>query len=248
MLYLKQSEIVILIYIFTVNPKKQCGIMCDYEETEKFWDNIFKEKREFDVKESLSKEEIEEGVNWLSKDSDSIIDFGCGNGSLLLRSGYLSGAEIVGIDISEEAVNSAKRRAENNGYHDNYQFICGGLETLSHFDEDEFQAGILSNVVDNLIPEDARNLLSEFHRIINEDGKVLLKLNDYIDPKQLEEWGSKEISDDFYQEETGLYFWNLTDDEVEDLISTYFNVEKRVDVEFQEQGQINRMYYLRNKG
>lgn len=225
-----------------------CGKMDEYKDTEKFWDDIFdNEKNERDLKKPISVEDIEEGLRWLSKDSNSIIDFGCGNGSLLLRTGWLSEADLVGIDISKEAVNSAERIALDNGLDDRSRFVCGGVSELSQFEEDEFDAGILSNVVDNLLPEDARKLLLEYHRIIESDGRILLKLNDYIHPDKLEEWGSEEISEDFYKEDTGLYFWNLTDEVVEDLLSEYFIIEKKVIVEFKEHDQVNRMYYLRNK-
>ncbi len=221
--------------------------MNGYKETEQFWNDIFEnEKSEKDLSEPISVEKIEEGIKWLSKDSDSIIDFGCGNGSLLLRAGYKRKASLVGIDISEKALNSAENIARDNNLEDRSEFICGGVEKLSRFGEDEFDAGILSNVVDNLIPDDARSLLSEFNRIIESDGKLLLKMNDHTEPEQLEEWGSEEISESFYKEDTGLYFWNLTDKEVDQLLSEYFTVDKRIDVEFKEHDQINRMYYLRN--
>lgn len=221
--------------------------MSKYKETEQFWDGIFsEEKKDKDISEPISIEEIEEGIKWLSEGSDSIIDFGCGNGSLLLRSGYLSEADMVGIDISEEALRAAEKIAEDNHLDQRSEFLSGGVEKLSRFGEDEFDAGILSNVVDNLIPDDARSLLSEFNRIIESDGKLLLKMNDHTEPEQLEEWGSEEISESFYKEDTGLYFWNLTDKEVDQLLSEYFTVDKRIDVEFKEHDQINRMYYLRN--
>lgn len=221
--------------------------MNGYKETEQFWNEIFdNEKSEKDLSEPISVEKIEEGIKWLSKDSDIIIDFGCGNGSLLLRASYKGKASLVGIDISEKAVNSAENIARDNDLEDRSEFICGGIEKLSQFEENEFDAGILSNVVDNLLPEDARELLSKFHRIIEPDGKILLKLNDYVDPEQLEEWGSEEISDGFYKEETGLYFWNITDEEVDGLLTEYFTIEKRIDIEFKEHEQVNRMYYLRN--
>ncbi|MFW5927904.1 MAG: class I SAM-dependent methyltransferase [Thermoplasmatota archaeon] len=225
-----------------------CGNMNGYKETEQFWNDVFsEEKNGRDLNQSLSVEDIEEGIKWLSEGSGSIIDFGCGNGVVLLRAGYLCDSDLVGVDISEKAVDSAEEIAEYNGLDDRSKFIRGGVSKLSQFEENEFDAGILSNIVDNLLPEDARKLLSEYHRIIQPDGRILLKLNDYIDPEQLEEWGSEKIYDDFYKEETGLYFWNLADKDVDDLLSEYFIIEKKIDVEFKEHDQVNRMYYLKNK-
>jgi len=221
--------------------------MDEYEETQQFWNHIFAdEEKEFDIREPIRIDEIEESLKWLSEESESIIDYGCGNGSLLLRCSYLVDAESVGIDISEEAVKSSRNRAKQNGVDKRSKFIFGGVEELSQFEDDRFDAAILSNVLDNMLPDDAERLLSEFNRILKRDGKIVIKLNDYIEPEKLTEWGSKEISEGFYKEDTGLYFWNLTDDEVEELLSEHFKIENRIDVEFKEHDQINRLYYIRN--
>ncbi|MEF8873871.1 MAG: hypothetical protein V5A88_04270, partial [Candidatus Thermoplasmatota archaeon] len=94
---------------------------------------------------------------------------------------------------------------------------------------------------------DAIAVLEEFNRVIKPGGKIFLKLNDYVDPSQLEEWEAKKVRDDLYKEESGLFFWNLKDEKVMDLLENNFEIEKRVDVEFKEESQSNRVYYLRNR-
>ncbi|MFO7791395.1 MAG: class I SAM-dependent methyltransferase [Candidatus Saliniplasma sp.] len=221
--------------------------MDEYDETIEFWDEVFQDEVDFDKNQPISVEEVEDGLKWLAEGSNSLIDFGCGNGKLLLRCLMLESERVVGIDISPEAVSTAKRLSDESGLKDKANFIVGGIPTLSDFEENEFDGGIISNVLDNLLPDDGRRLLKEYKRIIKPGGKILLKLNDHIEPETLEGWGAEEISDGFYKEETGLYFWNLTDDDVEKLLSQRFKIRKEVRVEFKEHDQFNRLYYLVNR-
>ncbi len=219
--------------------------MSPYEKTAEFWDQVFEDiETDFDYRESLSIKEMEEGSDWLISDGSSIIDFGSGTGKLLLRC-LAKGAERgKGIDISSEAVRTSRELAKDNDVEEKTDFIVGGTETLSTFDDDEFDAGILSNIIDNLEPEDARKVLDAFNRVIKSGGKILLKLNDHLDPEQLD--SAEKISENFYREETGLYFWNLKDDEARELLEDNFVIENELKIEFEEDGQVNRLYYLRN--
>ncbi len=157
------------------------------------------------------------------------------------------GAErCVGIDLSPEAINKAKNLAKSNDVGDKTDMLVGGIVDLESYDDNEFDTGILSNIVDNLIPEDGDKLLKEFKRIIKPDGKIFLKLNDYIEPALMEDRNAQKISENLYREEDGIYLWNLKDEEVRNILEEYFIIEKRVDVKFSEEGQTNRLYYLRN--
>ena len=218
-----------------------------YKETIEFWDDVFHEEMDFDKDEPISIEEIEDGLRWLAEGSSSLIDFGCGNGKLVLRCSTFGVDRSVGIDISFKAISTAEELARDNDLSEKSFFRTGGISSLSDFEEDEFDGGIISNVLDNLLPDDGRRLLNEYHRIIKPGGKVLLKLNDHIQPETLEGWGAEEISDGFYKEETGLYFWNLTDEDVEMLLSSHFEIQEEVRVEFKEHDQFNRLYYLVNR-
>lgn len=218
--------------------------MKGYKETIKFWDDVFQVDEQFDPTEPLSVKDIDSSLRWVANGSKNILDFGCGNGKGLLRAVHLCSGKGTGIDISSEAIRVAQEHSERAELQE-VRFIEGGLEELYNLETDSFDAGILFNVLDNLKPDDAKSLLNEFQRVIRPDGKLLIKLNDYIDPEQLEEWNAEKLYDNFYREESGLYFWNLTDDDVEDLLSAQFEIEKREDIRFEEQDQVNRLYYLK---
>ncbi|MGD2249973.1 MAG: class I SAM-dependent methyltransferase [Candidatus Methanofastidiosia archaeon] len=217
----------------------------EYTDVAAVWDAVFAQKKPVNPENPLPPG-IEEGVEWLVNTCVSIIDFGCGRGSIVLRCAVLGANSVVGIDISLEGINIAEHAvAEYNV--PGAVFICGELSELSKFKENEFDGGILSNIVDNVHPEDAAILLEEYHRILNFSGRVFLTLNPYFPAEVLEKWNVEEIAENFYKEESGLYFWNVSDDEMTDVLSDYFSIVKKAEVELPEHEQVNRVYYLENK-
>ncbi len=219
-----------------------------YQQTVDFWDGIFGNTEDsFNFENELPIKEIEKCLDWLVKGGSSIIDFGCGNGKLLLRCLAKGAKKGIGIDISSEGIKKAEKFLEENGLEDRIDFIKGGTEVLSTLEDNDFDGGILSNIIDNLIPEDAIEVLDEFGRIIKPDGKIFLKLNDYVEPKEMEAYNTEKIDENLYREEEGLYLWNLKEDYIEDILKERFVIERKVEVEFKEHDQINRLFYLRNK-
>jgi SAM-dependent methyltransferase len=220
----------------------------DYKQTVRFWDEIFdKAPPSADVREPLPYPELEAGLRWLSADARQVLDFGCGTGRLLFRCLGLGVAEVVGIDISPNAVALARRTAERHGLTARSRFAVGSLAELREIVDHAYDGAMLSNVLDNILPDDARAVLAEMQRVVKPGGKLLVKLNDYYPPEDLE--GSvalAEIDPNFYRESSGIYLWNLEDDAVEALLSAYFAIERTTRVEFKEHEQWNRLYYLRS--
>ena len=109
--------------------------------------------------------EFDQGLRWLSKNVNTILDFGCGNGTVLFWCSSYGTKKHIGIDLSEKAILNAKRRSLHmkNG---EFQFICGEIDELKHINTGSVEAVILSNIVDNLYPEDAEKLLIEENDII----------------------------------------------------------------------------------
>ncbi len=54
----------------------------------------------------------------------------------------------------------------------------------------------------------------------------------------------KKISKNLYQEDSGLYLYNINDGEFKDLVNSYFKIVKREEINFEEYNMINRLYYL----
>lgn len=217
----------------------------EYTNAAIFWNAVFAKKKAVNPEKSLPPG-IEEGVKWLAESCSSIIDFGCGRGSACLRCNILGAEQTMGIDISLEAISLAKQAAAKYNVTGS-AFICGGIPELSKFKENEFKGGILSNVIDNMHPEDASIVLQEYHRILYPSGHVFLKLNPYFSKNTLDTWNVEKIAENFYKEETGLYFLNIDDDAVTGIVENYFTIVKKEMVNIPEQTQVNRVYYLENK-
>jgi ubiquinone/menaquinone biosynthesis C-methylase UbiE len=220
-----------------------------YEEISNFWDNIFENKKEIQLKKPLPYKEIEKSLEWLSKDSKNVIEFGCGNGILILRCFYLGINSGLGIDISKKAIEASIKSAKLNNAK-NFIFNNGGIETLYNSKDNSFDSAILSNILDNISPKDAKLLLKELNRILKKDAKIFIKLNDFISDKNIlnnKETFEKELEKNFYKETSGLYLYNISDNLFDELISPYFEIEDRFNIEFKKYNQKNRIWLLKNK-
>lgn len=218
-----------------------------YNETKQYWDNIFSEIPDYSPKVEIKIPEIEEALEWLVKNNKSVIDFGCGNGKVLGRC-LERGIEFVhGIDICESGIEKAKNIMKESGYEKKSGFTVGGIENLDLFMPDAIDSAILFNILDNITPDDSMRVISKMNMIVKKDGKILIKLNPYIEKQQREKENFEELEEEFYKEESGLYLWNLNDEQFEEVIKPYFEIEKKLTIEFKEYSTTNRMYYLRNK-
>lgn len=223
--------------------------MKDYDSTIQFWDNIFKDiKPANNIKSAKLPEDIEQALAWLCSDCESVLDYGCGSGTMLLRCAVLyNNCRCLGIDISQQAVELAGKDAIINGLDERVSFECGGIEKLADIADDSFDAAILSNIIDNVFPEDADIILHHIHRILRPNGKLLLKLNPYLTQEQIAEWGLTELSPDFYLENDDLYLRNLKNEQWEELFSNLFSIHEYREIHFKEHGQTNRLYLLTNE-
>lgn len=88
-----------------------------------------------------------------------MIDFGYGNGKKLMRCVAKGAERCVGIDISLEGFKRAKDLGGANNVGEKTDMLMGSIVDLDNYEENKFDVGILSNILDNLIPEDADKLL-----------------------------------------------------------------------------------------
>ena len=141
---------------------------------------------------------LEFGMDWLCRGVHSVLDFGCGNGSLLFACAYRGVERLVGIDLSREAVALARYAGEDLPQ---CQFLWGSVEKLMELPDASFDGIVLSNILDNLKPADSRTVLQETIRLLQPEGKVLIKLNPYLTREQIEAWGVRTIEGDLLDDE-----------------------------------------------
>ena len=184
-----------------------------YDNCIKQWDEIFLEgtkATEHTLRKSTGNDGFDKGLKWVCKGTEKILDFGCGNGSLLFMCSFNGTKTHVGIDLSENAIKTAQNRQKQMP-HGHFEFVRGSIEVLDEMDEASFDAVILSNIVDNLYPEDAAYLMSSVNRILKKDGKIFIKLNPYLTQEQISEWNIKVIKDNLLDD--GFVLWNNTTDQ-----------------------------------
>lgn len=161
-----------------------------YDKCVNKWNDIFsRETSNTSVKSTSGNETLDKGIKWICNGTKKILDFGCGNGTMLFLCA-INGTEYnIGIDLSEKGIESAEKRAKQM-LAGEFHFIKGGIDVLKNIDTAYVDAVVLSNIIDNLYPDDAEILMNEVERILKAKGKVLVKLNPYITKEQIMEYES----------------------------------------------------------
>lgn len=213
-----------------------------YKKCANEWNTIFSKKEpNIPVNKTSGNETLDKGIKWICNETEKILDFGCGNGKMLFLCA-MNGTKLnIGIDLSEKGIEVAKKSAEKmtQGVFD---FRQGGLDKLMSIDDLDVDAVILSNIIDNLYPEDAEALMNEVARILKENGKVLVKLNPYITTEQISEWNIKVIKDNLLDD--GMILWNNTTDEWIKFFERKFDINHYEEIYYPEHEQYNRMFWL----
>ena len=116
-------------------------------------------------------------LEWLDpKEGERILDIACGGGALSLKIAE-KGCEVCGVDISEDAINSAKRLAEREKIA--CEFEIGSAEDLPYPDG-YFDKVICSSSLEHF--KDDIRALKEMHRVLTPNGKVVLTTDSFNYP------------------------------------------------------------------
>jgi len=141
---------------------------------------------------SRSSDKISEEINWINQrfkiGADTrICDFGCGPG-LYTNQWAKAGAQVTGIDISENSLAYAKEHAEQERV--NVKYVCQNF--LQYFSTQTFDLiTMIFYVFNDLDSQQRAHLLKKFHDLIDDDGAILLDVSSL---KKIEEKEEKEAS------------------------------------------------------
>lgn len=219
--------------------------MNDYTKCIDYWNQIFSEEGTAVPKEpTCGIPELDEGIRWLCEHTQSILDFGCGNGLLLFFCARNGTKFHTGIDLSEAAIRNARARAEAMPI-GTFQFLHGSIDTLANIPEASMDAVILSNILDNLYPEDAARLITQVHRVLKSNGKLLVKLNPYLTQKQIADWGIKHITDCLLDD--GLLLLNRTNSQWRTFFESSFQIVTEREILYPEAQQTDRLFCMAKK-
>ena len=103
---------------------------------------------------------------------ETVLDLGSGGGiDVFLAAGKVGdNGKVIGVDMTQEMVETAKRNAEEGGYH-NVEFKLGEIENLPI--ENDSVDLIISNCVINLTPN--KNIAyQEAYRVLKPGGRILV--------------------------------------------------------------------------
>jgi ubiquinone/menaquinone biosynthesis C-methylase UbiE len=98
-----------------------------------------------------------------------VLDAGCGIGEPAIRVAQRTGAEIVGVTVSQEQVKRATALAEREGVADRVTFVHGDAMDLP-FEPDSFDAAY---ALESIIHMDRARALREFARVVRPGGAVV---------------------------------------------------------------------------
>lgn len=214
-----------------------------YDKCIRQWDRIFEETGyRAPASPDTGIPALNEALDWLCDKTSSVLDFGCGNGTLLFLCALRGTERHVGIDLSTAGIHAAKQSSEQ-AMTGQYSFLHGGIERLQKIEAAFFDAIILSNILDNLTPEDSQKLIGESFRVLKPGGRVLVKLNPHLSEEEISRFHIRIVSGDFLDD--GLYFLNYPTEQWCIQLSSLFAIEREMTAFFAQADQTNRIFLLK---
>ena len=179
---------------------------------------------------SRNKKFIDRSVKWITSyfgvdNKTSVIDFGCGPGLYTTRLSE-QGAKVTGIDFSKRSIEFAKKVAQEKGLDIDYV-----KQNYLTYDTDKRFDLITMIMCDYcaLSPEQRKELLQIFYKLLKPDGTVLLDVYSLYGFKQKKESATYELNqlNGFWSPEDYYCFVNTFKYEQEKVIlDKYTIVEK----------------------
>ena len=103
-----------------------------------------------------------------------VLDMGCGTGTLAVKAAK-KGAEVVGIDISEEMLSVAAEKVQAEGLEESVELVnIGVLEMDDRFDEGSFDCVVSTLVLSELSRDERAFALRECRRVLKDDGTLVI--------------------------------------------------------------------------
>ena len=123
----------------------------------------------------------------------------------------------------------------------NCQFLHGSGELLRALPERSFDGMILSNILDNLRPEEAEMVLSEATRLLRVGGRLWIKLNDHLSEEQIAQDSIRRVEGDLLED--GLLLWNRETEKWETDLRARFETAAYQSLYHPDYEQYNRMFF-----
>ncbi len=103
-----------------------------------------------------------------------VLDVGCGTGTLAV-SAALKGARVTGLDVSQEMLAVARRKASTMHLEGEIEFVeLDALDLDERFDDGCFDCVVSTLLLSELLPDEREFVLGECHRVLKEDGTLVI--------------------------------------------------------------------------
>ncbi|MBB2183466.1 class I SAM-dependent methyltransferase [Lachnospiraceae bacterium MD1] len=221
----------------------------EYDNEKAFWNQQYNECIPVDLRRlTLTVEPTFDAcLGIFGEKTKRVCDFGCGTGDILFQyAQYYPDHCGVGIDESETGISFANQTAKLSNYH-NYRFMVGNIDTLSEFQDGEFDGIILSNVLDVMPEKISNETVKELNRILKDHGYWFIKVNPFYSSEEINELNYKEIGMHMYVEngvlrlrQESLLYWI-------DYVHHLGRVERILEFEYPWQEGLNRLFLVRKE-
>ena len=220
--------------------------MNGYDRCVRYWDGVYAtEEPVIPSTPDTGIPALTAGLDWLCDSTQSILDFGCGNGTALCWCALRGVPSLTGVDLSAEAVRLARARGERMSA-GHFEIFHGGVDVLDSLPDASFDGVLLMNILDNLYPQDADRLLSACARLLRPGGKALITLNPRLSPKQIKAWNIRVIEGDLLDD--GLLLNNLSDRAWQSVIARHLSCQPPEPLFMPGQEQPSRLMRARKSG
>src|ERR671915_787981 len=118
------------------------------------------------------------------KEGETVVDLGSGAGIDAFLSANKVGrsGKVIGIDLTDEMLEKARRNAKENGY-TNVEFRKGDIEKRIPVDDNSVDL-VISNCVINLTTNKA-DTFKEIHRILKREGQGRIVISDLVTDREV---------------------------------------------------------------
>lgn len=224
-----------------------------YKEALDFWNQTLKSSKEdyADIHPETGWRELESETicaifdkvtNW-----SNVLDYGCGSGwadVYLIKNGS---DRVTAVDVSENAVESAKLYAEVFQVADKIEHKAVQIDWLEQQEEESYDNAICINVIDVVPDEVSDSILANLKKVCRKGGQVIIGMNPYFDEEMRSKREDLTWEGHYMFADGVLRMNNHPDEEWIERIEKYFTVEKveyyRMDQE--KEGVKRRLFFLR---
>lgn len=137
------------------------------------------------------------------KEGMSVLDVSSGRGTQAIYYAKTYGVNVTGLDISEEMVKTATKRAAESGLSEQVKFVLGDSQNLP-FEDNTFDVVINECAVG--IPDDSQKVLNEMLRVVKPNSAVAIHESTWR--KSLSQKEKEEISERYGTTPLEFNEWN----------------------------------------